>query len=57
MSFTDKESVMKLIEELLATSWPQELGELTLPFSRMSYREAMESYGSDKPDISFGNKV
>lgn len=57
MSFTDKEGVLKLVEEMLATSWPQELGKLMLPFPHISYQEAMESYGSDKPDISFDNKV
>lgn len=57
MSFTNKEGVLKLIEEMLASSWPQELGKLTLPFPRMTYQEAMELYGSDKPDISFDNKI
>ncbi|RWS29773.1 aspartate--tRNA ligase-like protein [Leptotrombidium deliense] len=50
MSFTNRESVMELIENLLKASLPF---EVNLPFPRLSYKEAIDNYGSDKPDISF----
>ncbi|XP_043795074.1 aspartate--tRNA ligase, mitochondrial [Apis laboriosa] len=51
MSFVDCEGIMKLIENLLVYSWPEELHELTIPFKRMKYDNAMELYGTDKPDL------
>lgn len=57
LSFIDKDGVLSLVEELLVHSWPEDLGKLSLPFPRITYQEAMDSYGSDKPDITFENKV
>ncbi|XP_033344716.1 aspartate--tRNA ligase, mitochondrial [Bombus vosnesenskii] len=51
MSFVDCEGIMMLIENLLAYSWPQESGELTIPFKHLKYEDAMELYGTDKPDL------
>ncbi|XP_050527269.1 aspartate--tRNA ligase, mitochondrial isoform X2 [Daktulosphaira vitifoliae] len=51
MSFTDQNGVIKLIEELLLYIWPKELGEIQIPFPRMSYDDAIKNYGTDKPDI------
>ncbi|XP_061935207.1 aspartate--tRNA ligase, mitochondrial isoform X2 [Apis cerana] len=51
MSFVDCEGIMKLIENLLAYSWPEEAHELTIPFKHMKYDNAMELYGTDKPDL------
>lgn len=57
MSFTDQNGVMLLIEELLSFIWPSELGKINTPFHRMSYEEAMLTYGSDKPDIGRSKKI
>lgn len=57
MSFTDQNGVMLLVEELLSFIWPSELGKIKTPFPRMSYEEAMLTYGSDKPDIGRSTKV
>ncbi|XP_011348257.2 aspartate--tRNA ligase, mitochondrial isoform X2 [Ooceraea biroi] len=51
MSFVDRDGVMSLIENLLAHSWPEELGSIKLPFKLMAYDDVMELYGSDQPDL------
>lgn len=54
MSFVDQETVMDVNEGLMAHLFKEIAGvELELPFRRMSYDEAMERYGSDKPDTRF----
>ncbi|XP_022173731.1 aspartate--tRNA ligase, mitochondrial [Myzus persicae] len=57
MSFTNQDGVMLLIEELLSFVWPSELGKIKTPFPRLSYEEAMLTYGSDKPDIGRSTKI
>lgn len=57
MSFVDQEGMINLVEGLLAQSWPKELDIINVPFRRMSYEEAMETYGSDSPDLRIPNKV
>jgi aspartyl-tRNA synthetase len=55
MSFVDTEDVMALNEKLIATIFKEALGqEISLPIPRLTYQEAMDRYGSDKPDIRFG---
>ncbi|XP_066600886.1 aspartate--tRNA ligase, mitochondrial [Prorops nasuta] len=51
MSFTDREGILELIENLLAYCWPKELGEIKTPFNRMLFNEVMELYGIDQPDL------
>lgn len=55
MAFIDEEGIFGLIEELFAHLYRQVLGvELTQPFPRLTYREAMTRYGTDKPDLRYG---
>lgn len=55
MAFVDREDVMGLMEELMAVIIKEILGkEIVLPLPRLSYIEAMDRYGSDKPDTRFG---
>lgn len=57
MSFTDMEGVFELIENLMAYSWPKFLQPLPYKFGRMRYKDAMESYGTDQPDLRYEYKV
>ncbi|RLC78300.1 MAG: aspartate--tRNA ligase, partial [Chloroflexi bacterium] len=55
MSFVDREDILQLIEELFI-SLVENLTDKRLkykPFLRLSYQEAMERYGTDKPDLRF----
>ncbi|NLA58671.1 MAG: aspartate--tRNA ligase [Firmicutes bacterium] len=55
MAFVDRDDVMALNEDLMAFLFREILGvELKLPLRRLSYQEAMDRYGSDKPDTRFG---
>jgi aspartyl-tRNA synthetase len=55
MSFVDEEDIMSFSEELISTLFSELLGvELKRPFDRLSYAQAMEMYGTDKPDRRFG---
>ena len=58
MSFIDREDMYSLIEGLLKTVWKKTLGEeITTPFLRMPFNEAMNRFGSDKPDMRFGLEI
>jgi aspartyl-tRNA synthetase len=55
MSFIDLDDIISLMEQLLAMVVKEVKGiEVPLPFPRLTYREAMDRYGSDKPDTRFG---
>jgi aspartyl-tRNA synthetase len=52
LSFGDQEDVIGITEAVLAAVWQETLGvEVTTPFLRLTYAEAMARYGSDKPDL------
>jgi aspartyl-tRNA synthetase len=54
MSFPEQESFFSLMEGLMAEVFRGENIEVSLPFARMGFEEAMDRYGSDKPDTRFG---
>jgi len=55
LSFCDQEMVLGLMEEMMVHVYAGALGEeIPLPFPRLTYLEAMERFGSDKPDTRFG---
>jgi aspartyl-tRNA synthetase len=57
MSFVDEIDIQNLAEGLIATFFKELKGiDIPLPLPRFTYREAMETYGSDKPDTRFGLK-
>jgi aspartyl-tRNA synthetase len=58
MSFTDEEGVMGIIDGMMAEIFREVLDvEVPLPIPRMEYQEAMDRFGSDKPDIRFGMEL
>lgn len=55
MSFVEIDDVLTINEEMIAHIFKQVLDiDIPTPFKRMTYKEAMERYGSDKPDTRFG---
>lgn len=58
MSFVDVEDVLAMGEGLMKRLFSEVLGaEITLPLPRLTYTEAMNRYGSDKPDTRFGMEL
>ena len=59
MSFVDEEDILDLIEELFTALVDSVVPDKTVlsPFPRLTYAEAMASYGTDKPDLRFGLKM
>lgn len=53
MSFCDENDVMGVVEDLLQEIFKAIGHTISKPFKRMPYKEAMENYGSDKPDLRF----
>ena len=54
MSFVEQDDVIAVAEEVLHEVWALTGYELPTPIARMTYRDAMERYGTDKPDLRFG---
>ena len=58
LSFVDIDEIMEINEGLFKRLFKEVLGkELKTPFEKMTYKDAMENYGSDKPDIRFDMKL
>ena len=58
MSFITREDIYRLIEGLLKRVWKTALGQdIPTPFKRLTFREALDRYGIDKPDTRFGMEL
>jgi len=58
MSFIQREDIYSLIEGLVQRVWKEVKGaDIPTPFPRVTYREAMETYGTDKPDRRYELKL
>ncbi len=58
MSFIEREDIYNLIEGVLKRVWKTALGmEIPTPFKRLSFQEAMNRFGIDKPDTRFGMEL
>ena len=58
LSFVEQDDVMALNEGLIARVFKEVVGvDVQLPIKRMTFKDAMEKYGSDKPDLRFGMEI
>ncbi|NLX03199.1 MAG: aspartate--tRNA ligase [Syntrophomonadaceae bacterium] len=58
MSFIDEEDIFSLVEQLIQEIFGGGIGrQINIPFPRIAYDEAMQKYGSDKPDMRFGLEI
>jgi len=57
MRFSDREELFSLTESMMAKLFTLIGVKVELPFPRFTYAEAMEKYGSDKPDLRFGMEI
>ena len=57
MSFVEQEDVLELGEAIVSAIWRLVDVDLKTPFERMTYHEAMRRFGTDKPDLRFGNEL
>lgn len=53
-SFVEQDDIIELAEQLLAAIWKLIGIDIQTPIPRITYREAMDKYGTDKPDLRFG---
>ncbi len=58
MSFVEVDDVLEINEKMIAQIFKETLGiDVPIPFKRLSYQEAMERFGTDKPDLRFGMEL
>ncbi|MBO5630619.1 MAG: aspartate--tRNA ligase [Aeriscardovia sp.] len=57
MAYVGQEDIMKVAEQVIQAVWKSAGYEVTLPINRISWTDAMNYYGSDKPDLRFDNKL
>ena len=58
MSFGDQDDVISVAEKIISAVFRSVVGyEVPLPIPHMTYHEAMQRFGSDKPDLRFGNEL
>ena len=58
MSFVDEEGVMGVFEVMMQKIFHEILGiEISMPIERLEYREAMDRFGTDRPDLRFGMEI
>ena len=58
LSFVDEEQIMAINEGLIATMFKETLGvALTPPFARLTFAQAMNRFGTDRPDVRFGMEL
>ncbi len=58
MSFVEVEDILPMMEQLMVRIFSETIGKkVATPFLRLTYKEAMERYGSDKPDTRFGMEL
>lgn len=57
MSFVDQDDVMDVVEGAVRKVWKEVLGIEVPPLARMTYAEAMDRFGSDRPDLRFGMEL
>ncbi|HEU4912475.1 MAG TPA: aspartate--tRNA ligase [Actinomycetes bacterium] len=57
MSFVDQDDVIEVGEQVMSALWRLIGHEIPLPIPRMTYAEAMRRFGTDKPDLRFGQEL
>ncbi len=58
MSFVEVEDILPMMEQLMVRIFGETIGKtIAVPFPRLTYKDAMERYGSDKPDTRFGMEL
>ncbi|WP_454857000.1 aspartate--tRNA ligase [Promicromonospora soli] len=57
MSFVEQDDVIALAEKILGALWDLIGHKITTPIPRITFHEAMRLYGTDKPDLRFGNPI
>ena len=58
MSFIDQADILAVAEKILVKVWKQAVGyDIPTPIPHMTYADAMDKYGSDKPDLRFGYEL
>ena len=57
MSYVGKDDIMAVAESVIKEVWASAGYEVKTPIARMTWTDAMNDYGSDKPDVRFGNKI